>query len=77
MSVSEFFISFAHQLTSFQLTLATNIPYIRGLPEIPGAIPVFDYLLKLWEDHVSVCERWWIQYSHLVFHIKPGTPGLL
>ncbi|KAJ6070954.1 hypothetical protein N7467_012273 [Penicillium canescens] len=57
----------------YKWTLATDIPHIKGLPEIPGAVPVFGHLLKLGEDHASVCEGWWRQYGHSVFQIKLGN----
>lgn len=56
-----------------QVAFATDIPHIAGLPEIPGAIPVFGHLLKLGEDHASTCEKWWRQYNHSVFQIKLGN----
>lgn len=37
----------------------TDIPYIHGLPEIPGALPITGHLLSLGEDHATVCEKWW------------------
>jgi phenylacetate 2-hydroxylase len=52
---------------------ATDIPYIKGLPEIPGAVPVFGHLLKLGDDHASVCEKWWRQYNQSVFQIRLGN----
>ncbi|KAK6855712.1 cytochrome P450 [Apiospora arundinis] len=52
---------------------ATDIPHIKGLPEIPGAVPVFGHLLKLGEDHATTCEKWWRQYRHSVFQIKLGN----
>ncbi|KAF1961285.1 cytochrome P450 CYP504E1 [Byssothecium circinans] len=52
---------------------ATDIPHIKGLPEIPGAVPVFGHLLKLGDDHASVCEKWWRQYNQSVFQIKLGN----
>ncbi len=57
----------------YKVALATDIPHIKGLPEIPGAIPVFGHLLKLGDDHASVCEGWWRQYGHSVFQIKLGN----
>ncbi|KAJ5688861.1 hypothetical protein N7462_003253 [Penicillium macrosclerotiorum] len=54
-------------------TLTTDISHIKGLPEIPGAVPVFGHLLKLGDDHASVCERWWREYGHSVFQIKLGN----
>ncbi|ETS74592.1 hypothetical protein PFICI_13076 [Pestalotiopsis fici W106-1] len=57
----------------YQIAFATDIPHIKGLPEIPGAVPVFGHLLKLGEDHASVCEKWWRQYKHSVYQIKLGN----
>ncbi|KPM42678.1 Phenylacetate 2-hydroxylase [Neonectria ditissima] len=51
----------------------TDIPHIKGMPEIPGALPVFGHLLQLGEDHASVCEKWWRQYGQSVFQIKLGN----
>jgi phenylacetate 2-hydroxylase len=53
--------------------MSTDISYIKGIPEIPGAIPIFGHLLKLGEDHATVCEKWFKQYGHSVFQIKLGN----
>ncbi|KAH7127835.1 phenylacetate 2-hydroxylase [Dactylonectria estremocensis] len=57
----------------YKVAFRTDIPHIKGMPEIPGAVPVFGHLLKLGEDHASVCEKWWRQYKHSVFQIKLGN----
>ncbi|RDW78864.1 cytochrome P450 [Aspergillus mulundensis] len=57
----------------YKYTWATDIPHIKNLPSIPGAVPIFGHLLKLGDDHASVCERWWRKYSHSVFQIKLGN----
>ncbi|KAI0882878.1 cytochrome P450 [Annulohypoxylon maeteangense] len=57
----------------YQITFATDIPHIKGLPEIPGAVPIFGHLLKLGEDHATVCEKWWRQYNHSVYQISLGN----
>ncbi|KAI5303696.1 hypothetical protein KEM56_007288 [Ascosphaera pollenicola] len=57
----------------YHVMYATDIPHIKGIPEIPGAIPVFGHLLKLGEDHASSCEKWWRQYGHSIFQIKLGN----
>ncbi|KAJ5192001.1 uncharacterized protein N7498_010986 [Penicillium cinerascens] len=57
----------------YKWTLVTDIPHIKGLPEIPGAVPIFGHLLKLGDDHATVCERWWREYGHSVFQIKLGN----
>ncbi|KAL4779769.1 cytochrome P450 [Aspergillus varians] len=57
----------------YRMTMVTDIPHIKNLPEIPGAVPIFGHLLKLGEDHASVCERWWRQYGHSVFQIRLGN----
>ncbi|CAG8905954.1 unnamed protein product [Penicillium egyptiacum] len=57
----------------YTVVYATDIPHIKGMPEIPGAVPIFGHLLKLGEDHATVCEKWWRQYKHSVFQIKLGN----
>ncbi|CAK7274937.1 hypothetical protein SEPCBS119000_006429 [Sporothrix epigloea] len=57
----------------YTVMYATDIPHIKGLPEVPGALPVFGHLLKLGDDHATVCEKWWRQYGHSVFQIKLGN----
>ncbi|KAK2810453.1 hypothetical protein FQN50_002942 [Emmonsiellopsis sp. PD_5] len=54
-------------------TMVTDIPLIKGIPEIPGALPVFGHLLKLGDDHASVCESWWKKYGNSVYQIKLGN----
>lgn len=55
------------------MAFATDIPHIKGLPEIPGAVPIFGHLLKLGDDHATVCESWWREYGNSVFQIKLGN----
>ncbi|KAA8917326.1 hypothetical protein TRICI_000520 [Trichomonascus ciferrii] len=57
----------------YQVCFVTDIPRIKGIPEIPGAVPVFGHLLKLGDDHASTCERWWKKYKWDVFQIKLGN----
>ncbi|KAI1773859.1 cytochrome P450 [Hypoxylon cercidicola] len=57
----------------YQVMFATDIPHIKGIPEIPGAVPIFGHLLKLGEDHATVCEKWWRQYNHSVYQIALGN----
>lgn len=47
--------------------------HIKGIAEIPGAIPVLGHLHQLGEDHATVCEKWWRQYNESVFQIKLGN----
>lgn len=54
-------------------SLSTDIPKIKGIPEVPGAIPIFGHLLKLGDDHATVCEKWWRRYGQSVFQIKLGN----
>ncbi|OAK99049.1 cytochrome P450 [Phaeosphaeriaceae sp. SRC1lsM3a] len=57
----------------FALLTRTDIPYIKGIPEIPGAFPITGHLLQLGDDHATVCERWWRKYGHSVFQIRLGN----
>lgn len=43
-------------LTFSQLSIKTDIPKIKGLFEIPGALPITGHLLELGDDHATVCE---------------------
>ncbi|TVY65602.1 Phenylacetate 2-hydroxylase, partial [Lachnellula suecica] len=54
-------------------TTSTDIPFIKGIPTIPGSLPLTGHLLALGDDHASVCEGWWRQYGHSVFQIKLGN----
>ncbi|CAE7012103.1 hypothetical protein PTNB73_00796 [Pyrenophora teres f. teres] len=51
----------------------TDIPYIKGIPEIPGALPITGHLTQLGDDHATVCEKWWRQYGNSVFQIRLGN----
>ncbi|KAL3478862.1 cytochrome P450 [Aspergillus californicus] len=57
----------------YRATMVTDIPHIKGLPSIPGAIPIFGHLRKLGDDHATVCEHWWRQHGHSVFQIRLGN----
>ncbi|KIX08972.1 uncharacterized protein Z518_00050 [Rhinocladiella mackenziei CBS 650.93] len=51
----------------------TDIPKIKGIPEIPGALPILGHLLQLGPDHATVCEGWWRKYRQSVFQIRLGN----
>ena len=36
--------------------MTTDIPKIKGIPEVPGALPIVGHLLELGDDHATVCE---------------------
>ena len=55
------------------LTTATDIHFIKGLPEIPGALPITGHLLELGDDHATVCENWWKKYKHSTFQVRLGN----
>ncbi|KAF1841120.1 cytochrome P450 [Cucurbitaria berberidis CBS 394.84] len=57
----------------YKLLTRTDIPYIRGIPEIPGALPVTGHLTQLGDDHATVCEKWWRKYGNSVFQIRLGN----
>ncbi|KAL3956979.1 hypothetical protein ACCO45_009825 [Purpureocillium lilacinum] len=50
---------------------ATDVPRIKGLPEIPG-VPVFGNLLQLGVDHARVAQKWARKYGP-VFQTRLGT----
>ena len=47
-----------------QFMTITDIPKIRGISEIPGALPIFGHLLALGEDHATVCEVSTVSMRH-------------
>ncbi|KAJ9617214.1 hypothetical protein H2200_000935 [Cladophialophora chaetospira] len=57
----------------YKWSTATDIPKIKGLPEIPGALPILGHLQQLGPDHATVCEGWWRQYRQSVFQIRLGN----
>ncbi|KAH7388644.1 cytochrome P450 [Pyrenochaeta sp. MPI-SDFR-AT-0127] len=60
-------------LAVYKLLCRTDIPYIRGIPEIPGALPITGHLTQLGDDHATVCEKWWRKYGNSVFQIRLGN----
>ncbi|KAI9751561.1 MAG: hypothetical protein M4579_006016 [Chaenotheca gracillima] len=57
----------------YWLSTSTDIKRIRGLPQIPGALPLVGHLLRLGDDHASACEKLWHQYKHSTFQICLGN----
>ncbi|KAF2090608.1 putative cytochrome P450 [Saccharata proteae CBS 121410] len=57
----------------YKFTTSTDIPHIKGIPEIPGAIPIAGHLFQLGDDHASVCEAWWRKYKWSIFQIRLGN----
>ncbi|KAF8862916.1 phenylacetate 2-hydroxylase [Acephala macrosclerotiorum] len=57
----------------YHFSTATDIPHIKGIFEIPSALPITGHLLALGPDHATVCEKWWRQYNKSVFQIKLGN----
>lgn len=51
----------------------TDIKKIKGIPQVPGSIPIFGHLLSLGEDHATTCEKWWRKYNLPVFQVKLGN----
>ncbi|OAL38010.1 hypothetical protein AYO20_02843 [Fonsecaea nubica] len=57
----------------YKWSTATDIPKIKGIPEIPGALPILGHLQQLGPDHATVCEGWWRKYRQSVFQIRLGN----
>ena len=49
----------------------TDIPKIKGIPEIPG-VPIFGNLLQLGEEHAKNAVKWVKQYGP-VFQVRLGN----
>jgi phenylacetate 2-hydroxylase len=56
-----------------QVSTSTDIPKIKGIPEIAGALPIVGHLNALGADHATACEKWWRQTKHSVFQIRLGN----
>ncbi|KID95199.1 cytochrome P450 phenylacetate 2-hydroxylase, partial [Metarhizium majus ARSEF 297] len=54
---------------------ATDIPKIKGLPEIPG-VPIFGNLIELGTDHARVAQRWARKYGP-VFQTRLGNRRII
>ncbi|SMR44441.1 unnamed protein product [Zymoseptoria tritici ST99CH_3D1] len=57
----------------YKWSTRTDIPKIAGIFEVPNAWPIVGHLLALGDDHATVCEKWWRQYSHSIFQIRLGN----
>ncbi|KAL4862154.1 phenylacetate 2-hydroxylase [Aspergillus spectabilis] len=49
----------------------TDVPKIKGLPEIPG-IPIFGNLIQLGDQHATVAEKWAKKFGP-VFQVRMGN----
>lgn len=49
----------------------TDIPKIKGLPEIPG-VPLFGNLIQLGTEHAKVAQGWIEKYGP-VFQVRLGN----
>lgn len=49
----------------------TDVPKIKGLPEIPG-VPIFGNLLQLGDQHATVAGKWARKYGP-VFQVRMGN----
>jgi phenylacetate 2-hydroxylase len=59
-------------LTIPQWSYRTDVPKIKGLYEIPNALPVVGHLPQLGGDHASACEQLWRKYGQSTFQIRLG-----
>ncbi|KAJ6167142.1 hypothetical protein N7470_002589 [Penicillium chermesinum] len=53
----------------------TDVPKIKGLPEIPG-IPIFGNLLQLGDQHATVAGKWAKKYGP-VFQVRMGNKRIV
>ncbi|KAI5459328.1 cytochrome P450 [Mariannaea sp. PMI_226] len=54
---------------------STDIPKIKGLPEIPG-VPIFGNLIQLGTDHARVAQKWAAKYGP-VFQTRLGNQRVI
>lgn len=55
----------------YSFLYATDVPKIKGIPEIPG-LPLFGSLLELGENHAKVAQGWAKKYGP-VFQVRMGN----
>jgi phenylacetate 2-hydroxylase len=55
----------------YRFLYATDMPKIKGIPEIPG-LPLFGSLLELGENHAKVAQGWAKKYGP-VFQVRMGN----
>lgn len=49
----------------------TDVPKIKGIPEIPG-VPIFGNLLQLGEEHAKNAAKW-VKHYGPVFQVRLGN----
>lgn len=49
----------------------TDVPKIKGLPEVPG-VPIFGNLIQLGDKHASVAQKWAKRFGP-VFQVRMGN----
>lgn len=55
----------------YKLLYGTDIPHIKGLPEVPG-LPLFGSLFELGTNHAKVAQGWAKKYGP-VFQVRMGN----
>lgn len=65
------FVLVAVIFAAIQIMNRTDIPKIKGLPEIPG-YPIFGNLTQLGENHAKVAQEWAKKYGP-VFQVRMGN----
>ncbi|KAF2461052.1 cytochrome P450 [Lineolata rhizophorae] len=66
-------VAIAMLVAVFWVTTTTDVPYIKGLPEVPGALPLVGHLIQLGDDHATTCEKWFREYKWSVFQVRLGN----
>lgn len=61
----------------YRQAFSTDIPYIRGIPEAPGAVPFLGHLKILEADQPTKFEQWGVQNDWPVIQAKFGMQRVL
>lgn len=61
----------------YKQALGTDIPFIKGIPEAPGAIPFYGHLKKLGNDHPTHFQNWALENQSPVFQAKLGNRRII
>ncbi|KAL2822238.1 cytochrome P450 [Aspergillus cavernicola] len=55
----------------------TDIPKLKGIPELPNSVPLFGHLKALGADHASAFQEAYTKHHHEVVQAKLGTRRVL
>ncbi|KAL5342332.1 cytochrome P450 [Aspergillus crustosus] len=61
----------------FNTAFCTDVPKLKGIPELPNAVPFYGHLKALGTDHASAFQEAYKKHNHEVVQAKLGTKRVL